>query len=370
MPPATIAIVGTGSLGGAVCYSLASHVSGPLTVHVMGRSLRMATQVAYLAGTRAALSGQAVHFRSVKTDLSDADSARETLARLKPSIVLICASDQSPWEKIHAPSEWTALLERGGFGLTLPLQAAIPVAVASAAADAAPEALLVNACYPDAVNPVINRLGLPVFCGIGNVALLAASLQASLALPDQRRLRVLGHHYHLREPSTPNEEARVWVDDRPMPDAGQHLRAQRACDRSALNGVTAHAAALFLDRLLAGAEMVTSLPGPAGLPGGYPVRVSDRRITLDLPPGVTADDAVSWNQRMAVQDGVQVLPDGYVRFSSTAKNALGPYDDNLAAGFHATDIAEAASMMLALRERLRAAVCARPSGDRGIRPGG
>ncbi|MFF0250599.1 Tn3 family transposase [Streptosporangium sandarakinum] len=61
--------------------------------------------------------------------------------------------------------------------------------------------LFLNACFPGAVNPLLKTLGLPVFCGVGNVALLAASLRESLRPARGGRLRVLGHHRHLHTPA-------------------------------------------------------------------------------------------------------------------------------------------------------------------------
>jgi hypothetical protein len=46
------------------------------------------------------------------------------------------------------------------------------------------------------VNPALTRAGIPVVCGIGNVAILAAMLAAELP-PSQEPLRLLAHHAHV-----------------------------------------------------------------------------------------------------------------------------------------------------------------------------
>jgi hypothetical protein len=216
---------------------------------------------------------------------------------------------------------------------------------------------VLNACFPDAVNPLLAALGLPVLCGIGNAAIVAASLQAALELPDQRDLAVLAHHLHLHAPADPADEARAWVGGQPVTDVGARLAAQRAADPREVNQVTGLTAALLLDGLLAGTETHTSLPGPLGLPGGYPVRLRGAELTLRLPPGLDRAAAVAWNQRMADRDGVRVDGDRVV-LAPAAAEALAPYlSDHLDAGggFPVGQSAAVAAALLDVRTRLRAA---------------
>lgn len=183
MTQARLVVVGSGSLARAVCGSLAAVATAPVAVTVLARRPDAAAEVAYLTGTRAALAGRPV--TAAAAGLVP-DRLADDLAGLDPTAVLVCASYQSPWERTAAPSAWTDLLGRAGFGAGLPLQAGLATDVARALAKAAPAAALLNACFPDAVNPLLAALGLPVLCGIGNAAIVAASLQAGLGLADQR----------------------------------------------------------------------------------------------------------------------------------------------------------------------------------------
>jgi hypothetical protein len=133
---------------------------------------------------------------------------------------------------------------------------------------------------------------------------------------------------------------------------GTLLAGQRAVSRPELNQVTGLTAALLLSALLTGAALDTSLPGPLGLPGGYPVRLADGELELRLPPGLTVDDAVAHNQRWALADGV-VVDGGRVRFSDTARAELAAVDADLAAGFDLTDLDAATRRLHEVRERLR-----------------
>ncbi|HEX6756695.1 MAG TPA: hypothetical protein VF109_12215 [Mycobacteriales bacterium] len=352
MTAARVVLVGSGSLARAVCSSLAVASRVPLAVTVLARSAATAAEVAYVAGTRAVLAGRPVTVDPLARDLTDPAALADAIGTLDPAVVLVLASYQSPWERMDRPSGWTDFAARAGTAATLPLQAALAADVAAAVATAAPGCLLLNGCFPDAVNPLLAACGLPVHCGIGNAAILAATLQAALGLADQRGLAVLAHHLHLREPPADADEARAWVGDRPVRDVVALLAAQRAADPREVNAITGLGAAQLLAALVAGEEAYASLPGPLGLPGGYPVRLRGAELELRLPAGLDRADAVAWNQRMADLDGVRVA-DGRVIPSAAGAEALERYLPDVARGWPARDTPAVAAALLDLRTRLR-----------------
>jgi Family of unknown function (DUF6002) len=343
---ATVAVVGTGGLARAVCHSLAAVCGAAVHVIIIGRSHDKARQLCYVANTRAACSGhRQVTFEPLTGGI-------EAAAGRAIDGVLVCASSQSPWERSTAPSAWTALLERAGFGLTLPFQAELALHVGRTLARRHPRPWLINACLPDAVNPLLAALGVPVLCGIGNIALLAASVQAALELPDQGRLRMLAHHVHLHAPAGGTEEALVWCDQRPVADVGALLADQRATARAELNHVTGHTAALLLTGMLTGTEIEAHLPGPLGLPGGYPISLRGTDLRLRLPAGVSQRDAVAFNQRAAAADGVVVDGDR-VMFGPAASAELEHLAHRLTDGFPVTALSTATAELHELRARMR-----------------
>jgi hypothetical protein len=215
-----------------------------------------------------------------------------------------------------------------------------------------PETLLINGCFPDAVNPLLRALGLPVHCGIGNVATLAACLQAALDLPGQRELTVLAHHAHLTAPRNPAQEARAWQAGIPVPAVTDLLAGYRAMPRHELNDLAGHAAARLLVEVLSGGQAHTSVPGPLGLPGGYPVLLHDGHIRLNLPAGVSEAEAVEWNTRAGHRDGIEVR-DGLVTYPSWAARELARHLPDVAAGWPADILDKVGDQLAALRDQLR-----------------
>lgn len=347
-----IVILGSGSLARSICYSLAAVCSAESVVTVVSRTSSSSAEVCYVANVRAALSSTPVRFRALSLQRYSAESIYSILRQARPWIVLNCASYQSPWERTYSPSAWTTLMSRAGFGITLPLQAAVAREASLAVVELESSPLFLNACFPDAVNPFLNAMGLPVFCGVGNVALLAASIQESLQLGRERRLQVLGHHWHLHPPDNEDDEALAWLDGTPIPGVGSLLRRQRAATRSELNFVNGHVTALLLTGLVVGREMHANLPGPLGLTGGYPVRIHGRTIELDLPTDMRSQ-AFTLNSQWAEQDGVRVENNGKVTFSESSVREIRSELPNFVGTVHVTEIPAICSQLLELRAHMR-----------------
>jgi hypothetical protein len=349
-----VVVLGSGSLVRSLCYSIATEFRSPAAVAILARAPENAARIADLAAVRASLSQVPVSFQAGGVDFNSSADIQRALGEDEPAVVVNCASHQSPWEGVTAPSAWTDLMAAAGFGVTLPLQAGLVVGVAEALHRSCPGCPLVNACFPDAVNPVLRALGLPVLCGIGNIATLAAVAQAALDRPDQRDLCLLAHHVHLHAPDRAADEARIWDGGTELADPGRLLAAVRTSQRPELNQIAGHAAARLLAALLAGTPLHTNVPGPLGLPGGYPVRIAGREIELRLPDRLDLGSAVAWNQQAAFRDGV-VVSDGQVTFAPAAQSVLQAHLPDLAAGFPAADVVPACAELLELRRRLRPA---------------
>jgi hypothetical protein len=359
----TVLVIGTGSLARHVTGSLAAGWSGrrgpDLRLVVAGRSLDRATEVAYLAASRARLAGCPVETAAAEIEPLSWAGHHRLVETVRPDCVLLCASLNSPWEQSATATGWSRLLARTGGAAALALQAAVGRRAAPAAAQRSVP--LINACYPDAVNPLLAALGSAPFSGVGNVALIAASLASALGLGPEQRLQVVAHHWHLSRSVAAADEALAFVDGVPVPDVGDRLARQRAVPRPDLNHVTGLSAARLVTGLLGEAPFHAHVPGPAGLPGGYPVRVTDGRCVLDLPAGLDQRQAVAANTGWAARAGV-VVDGGRVRFSATAADALAGVLPAFAEGFDAEALDEVETATMAVRDRLR-----RVPGDSGPR---
>ncbi len=348
---ATILIVGSGSLARAIAYSLAFLLDRRHRVIVCARSRDHLSDIMYVSRAKAASVQSPVIFDSIEFHSESGDAGR-LLSSLQPDVVVNCASYYSPWEGIHRPSRWTQLLRSAGFGFTLPLQAPFAIKLAKAVAGHSRPPIFMNGCYPDAVNPLLRVLGLPVFCGVGNIALIAATLRSSMELAPKQRLQIMAHHLHLHVPKPGVDEAQAWVDGRHSENVSGFLAAQRTSSGLEVNKVIGCTGAVLLRDVVDGREVETHVPGPGGLPGGYPVRVAGRRIELNLPADLSEDQAIAWNEKMAVADGVRIHPDGFVQFGEETKQAFRKYLPQISDGFRVSEIDRVTQSMLELRTKL------------------
>ena len=354
-----IAITGSGSLATEIVHALARTITEPLSIAVLGRAMdRLAT----LTHSAADLSGGSLRLEPIVTDWSE-DDLRHILAELRPKVLVHTASWQSPWT-LGGNDQWSSLIRSAGFGFTLPLQSVLALRIARAIADRSPGTVLINGCYPDAVNSILSANGLEVSGGIGNVAILAHLLWSGLpvAMKQGKQLRVIAHHAHMAAAIAGGELKdagfKAWLDDQPIHDVAVNW-FKNAQLRNNLNDVVAAAAVPMLHALLGrGPSSHVHSPGPFGLPGGYPVVAGEGKIELDLPESFTVAEAKSLNLKAGMADGLIVGDDGYVVLSESSREALTRSlpDVSHFMTWHASEVEEQADRLLSLRESLKSGV--------------
>jgi hypothetical protein len=258
----------------------------------------------------------------------------EIIYRIRPDIIFNSASLHS-WRAItQLPTDRYHALESARFGPWLPMQLAPAYELMRAVKHSAVRAFTVNAAYPDAVNVVLDKVGLAPETGVGGVANLIPAVQLSIARLAQRgpecvKVKMIAQQEFSRRvalaglPKVANYCLRYWVDGLDCSGSFDdevifnlvctHYRSLVDGDINFFNAISA---ARLLENLFADHEIITHVPGPSGLPGGYPVRVGMGRVLLALPYGVSRADAIAINQMGQRQDGIHAIhADGSVTFN-------------------------------------------------------
>lgn len=352
---ADILIFGTGNFAGRIALDLAAAASEPVTVAIAGRNTERLNWLRTAGNARAAMFNRPARITSYRVDLSIPNAAAKVIAAVEPTVVVQAASFQSGSVISNQGNAWTTLVAEGGLSATAVLQAPLSIEVARAVKAARPQAYFINCCFPDVVNSLIAALDLPISCGVGNIAILANAFAGTLGA-GAGRLKVLAHYQNIAPWRQPAEtragrSARVWIDDREVADVFAcfetvQLTREPAIEISGPSGVPL---------MLAMAERRNwsgHAPGPNGLPGGYPVKLKDGRVELDLPAALTRDEAIAWNRRYEEESGLVVTPDGRAAYTGILRERLGVLSHALSEGFHVRDIADACRQMNDLRSRL------------------
>lgn len=352
-----ILISGTGYYAEIMLADLASVARSPLSIVVAGRNRGRMKWLVEACQARAANFGTSVSFSGAELDSSSASSIADTLGRLKPRIVVQSASAQSPWRVDNNESDWARLVAKAGFGLTIAFNSLLSFRTAKAMQDLGLDGHFVNTCYPDGVNQVLAQASLPLTTGVGNIAIFSAVIGGRLPLEQRKDLRVLGHHRQIVEWRKPPAEragapVRAWVGSDELPDINAMTGDIQLPYRD-LNMISAANAVPVLLALAGEGRRRVHVPGPGGLTGGYPVTADKSGVVLDLPPGLSREEAIKWNEQFEDADGVSIR-DGRVIYAERVRSLLAEQSPELAKGFKVTDVEEAAAALDELRDRMLA----------------
>jgi hypothetical protein len=334
-PGPRILLLGLGALGSRV-LDLAVRLPGRPCLVVAGRDLEALRQRAHLAVLAAMQLGHAPEVSCVRIDLQHIDATAETLARLRPDIVFHAASLLAPRRLARLPPAAAARLTAGPLGPWLPLQLVLVHRLMQAVARSGQAIRVVNASYPDVVNPLLAGAGLAPWIGAGNLAnnvpglrrVLADRLACPLDEVDVRLVmqHAVSHriHRHGTAGGAPfhltalrgGEDVTAQIDPE---DLFRDLAtAWRRPGGAAGQLMTAASSVALLQAMTSTTRAVVHAPAPHGLPGGYPVELAGGRLALCLPAGVTATDAVAINEAAQRFDGIEWIAGGVAQITGGA----------------------------------------------------
>ncbi|OWV96857.1 hypothetical protein [Rhizobium sp. R693] len=336
-----ILIVGQGVLGGDVLDFLLQS-GADIEVAVGARDPDKALHRVNLARYTAMNLGFSNAVDIVPIDLKNVEATAERLLQVKPDIVFNATTLHSWWVITKLPPEAFKRLDEARGGIWTPMHQVLIRRLMKAVRLANSDAVVVNASYPDVVNASLAAEGLAPAVGIGNIANAVPGIRLAaahmLALPPSAiDIRFFAHHYlSYRMPSTGGTDGApyhlsVYANGLEVPRdeidhaalfslvAGRFRRIKGLAGQS----VTASSATAMLLALARRSGDVVHAPGPFGLVGGYPVRVSPDGLLVDLPANLTLDEAIAINRECQRYDGIEsVDEDGTVRFTEVAASVL------------------------------------------------
>ncbi|AWP57442.1 hypothetical protein B7P02_05300 [Bordetella bronchiseptica] len=355
-------LLGTGEFAARLLFDIAASADQPVRVTVVGRSAPRLAWLRTAANARAVLFGRPVRFETRQCADFETDTLAGVLAQVRPRVVIQTASLQTASVLRSSDNAWGRLVANGGLSVTAAFQTVLSLKAGRAIAAAAPGAHYLNACFPDVTNGLLRHAGVDVLCGVGNVGILSNAFAGALDAREPGRVQVLAHYQQLglwrrlpgeRQGSVP----RVWLDGREIDDVpgvfqDVMLSPQTAFDISGATGVPLALA------LAAGRSWSGHVPAPEGLPGGYPVRVDEQgAMALDLPAGLPREEAIAWNARFERDNGLVIDGQGNATYTGVLYEELRRHDAQLAQGFAARDVEQAAESLAVLRDRLQAQAC-------------
>lgn len=347
-------VFGAGSLVSEIIRSLPGFVGDTqrLRITLATRDSRRAGWSIAVARAHANALCREITIDAVTHDWCSVQMTADLIDAVRPDLILHAASLQSAWS-LDAQNQWSRFVSNCGYGVTVPLQLVLAQHVQAAIAASGCRPPWLNACFPDLINACLSLTGLPPLCGIGNVALIAEHMRLFLRSTPDAPLRVIAAHSQLaafqRERGSTDVLPIAWLGDYRV-SVAQLASLPPLAELRDLNAFNAAEASRLIWALLSNHSINTHAPGPIGLQGGYPVRLEDGAVSLDLPQNVSAMEAIASNHACMAQDGAELV-DGAVRFVPAAAAALRDDAPTIADGFAPHDAIRAADAMLVLRAR-------------------
>ena len=336
----TLLVVGNGVLAHHVLYIL-SHGSRYGRIVVAARDADRVMRQANMLQQHALNLGYHVHLDAIEFNLEKLDECTAAIGRVAADVIFNTASMQSWWVVTKLPEEYRRKVSNARFGPWLPVHLSPTARLMEAVRASGSDATVVNAAFPDAVNPVLSRNGLGPAIGIGNIANVIPALR--FAVSDRLQIsvrdvdvRVCAHHfvsYRLSRLGHANGAPvffQASANGRDVTDAldSSEIFSSVAGRYRRTGGVegqpmTASSAVAVLEALASPERALVHAPGPSGLPGGYPVWLSESELTISLPEFVSLEEVVAVNEQGQVFDGIErIESDGTVRFAEAQMGVM------------------------------------------------
>jgi len=322
-----ILLIGVGELGGIVLEYLC-RVPGIVDIVVADTNADWGFRKTNSAIEGASYMGLYPNIQFHPIDLLNIEKTAEFIKKINPAIIYNATTLQSWWVVNELPPDVNAKLYRDkcALGPWSAMHLALVSKLMKAVKMSGTNPYVINAAYPDVTHPSLAKVGLAPMVGVGNIDLIIPYIKKTAAELLNVPMRSIGveliaHHYqcyywcragkgldapyYLRvyagyEDVTDKlgdiEKFVAELPKRCMRPGGRH--GQFVVAASSMNNILA---------VLNDTHEITHAPGPQGLEGGYPVRLSRSGAEIVLPKGLTLEQARDINVKSQAYDGVNEI---------------------------------------------------------------
>jgi hypothetical protein len=329
-----VLFIGLGNLGSQI-LDLFLRVPGKHHFLIGGRNqeyLQERTNLSLLAAMQLGYDPDVAY---TYLDLWNVDQTADVISHFRPSIIF-CAATLQRLESIrNLPQTLAERLANAQMGPRLPLHLVLIYKLMQAIKQTGQVTLVLNAIYPDVVNPVLGKVGLAPTTGVGDLANNIPALRKSIALKLNKPLEQVDVRLFMSRYLSYRMSRAGNVGNAPFhltalvngKDMTHALDMETVFDLlpttfKRLGGttgllMTATSASVVFEGIIRDSKAITHAPGPNDLPGGYSVQVGAQGVELILPDSLTLEEAISLNEAGLRFDGIERIDDeGTVYFAN------------------------------------------------------
>jgi hypothetical protein len=286
----------------------------------------------HLASIGSVFQGHSKEFVLRINDVTDIDTTAKLLEEFQPDVIFSSVTLQSPRLLMMAdiPDDIRQKLKEATFGVWLPWHLILISKLVQAIQKSGITTHLVNISFPDVVNPVLWKyFGFGPVAGAGNLEITVAlvtkyiSMMENVPVTDITPYFVGSHAFMSFGPRAGVPYfGKIMLGD-------QDITAKYDLDwiihewpvslrwgKTTVFSIFSASAVKNILALLRDTNEFVHVAAPAGLPGGYPARLSARGAEIVLPKELTLEQAIKINEAGNKFDGIeQIKDDGTVVYT-------------------------------------------------------
>lgn len=330
----TVVMFGLGDLGGWTLEFLARS-PGISTIITCDSREDWGSMKTECAAIGAGQQGYSKTIKFEKCDVNDIDATAQLLKEYKPDVIY-SALTLLGWLELRGVIH--ALGAQKYYRVsacTASMQALLLSKVMKARKKAGITAPVVNNSYPDVVNPVLARNGLGPLVGAGNMDLTVGEVRRKISVAENVPISAVTVYFIASHAAVVQGTRtgvpfffKAMIGDKDITDkfdihsllSDSPLLNSPVDKTSWLNHPTVAASAVKnIMAIINDTNEFAHSPGPNGLPGGYPFRISAKGIDIALPEELSLEQAIRINLEGLKYDGVEeIKKDGTIVFTDEA----------------------------------------------------
>jgi len=324
-----IMLIGIGELGGIVLEFM-SRIPGICEIVTADSNADWGLRKTNSAIEGASYMGLYPNIKFYQIDILNIEKTAELIKKINPTIICNGTTLQSWWVVNELPPEVNARIykDKCAIGPWTAMHLALTAKLMKAVKLSGIDPYVINTSYPDATHPSLDRVGLAPTVGIGNMDLAVPYIQKAtselLSVPMRNvGVELVAHHYHAYywcrygTGSDVPFYLRIYVGKEDVTNQlGDMKQFIAELPKRGMRPIGRHGqfvvAGSCLKNIMAISNdtgEITHAPGPQGLEGGYPVRLSRKGAEVVLPKGLTIQQAREYNLEAQQHDGIQEIKD-------------------------------------------------------------
>lgn len=301
-----------------------------------------------------------IHFEGV--NCLDTSAVEAALRKRRPDLIVFGASLRTSMAVMTSKDPRGKAMWEAGMGTQFAFQLPLIVSVMRAVKTVAPDTPVANFTIPDTSHKVLAGGGLLPTAGLGNPAIIKMRIESNLArsgvpaaeVPFVRVIGSFAHNVNVIygvNPGDRNEEPWIFLgDDGTRADTEVIYMGEDLFNALPMNYATMLSSLPTIESLLPdGPECRTSVPGAFGLFGGFPVKIANGKMEVDLPPGVTEEEAIAFTESGMPGTGIERYDDdGTIHYTEKAIRLMADVDPRLTEPYNAFTDTERTKIVLDL----------------------